>query len=246
LSARKVFTIDKGKKAKKRFLRHRTGDNLIHTTERYKRVFDIAGIKTGNIEVPSFVLSAEERAEAKSFLSERDYKNKRLIAIAPFAMHKTKQWPLNSMKVLLADLDQTSRVHTFLFGGSNDRKNLLDLAAGLNSTTVIAGEFSIRQELAIIAEMDVMISMDSSNLHMAAVSGVKTISLWGGTHPGTGFGPIGSQDHSILQIPLEELPCRPCTVYGKGECKLKEKPFKCLDYIKPHMVLNELKRIEVI
>ncbi len=161
-------------------------------------------------------------------------------------MHLTKQWPLESMKILLLELAKSNKVQTFLFGGKNDRDNLFELTAGLESSTIVAGEFSIRQELALIKEMDVMISMDSSNLHMAAVSGISTISLWGGTHPAMGFGPVGSQDHSIIQIPLEELACRPCTIYGKGNCKLKEEKFKCLNYIKPYMVLDELRRMEVL
>ena len=246
LSGRKVFSIYKGKKAKRRFLRYRIGENLIHTTERYKRVFDNAGIKIADIKSYSFELSPDERAEAKAFLSAPEYQKKKFIALAPFAMHKTKQWPLESMKLLLLELDISNKVHIFLFGGRNDRNDLFELTEGLDSATVIAGEFSLRQELAIIREMDVMISMDSSNLHMAAVSGIRTISLWGGTHPAIGFGPVGSQDHSIIQIPLKELSCRPCTIYGKGDCKLSEEKFKCLYYIKPSMVRDELRRMEVI
>ncbi len=50
ISGRKVFTVNKGKKAKRRFIRDGIGENLIHTTERYKRVFDSAGIKIGDLQ----------------------------------------------------------------------------------------------------------------------------------------------------------------------------------------------------
>lgn len=245
-SGRKIFRIDKGRKAKKRFIRSRTQDKLIHTTERYKRVFYNAGIKIGDLLIPSFTFSSEEISFANKYLSDRKYENRKWIAVAPFAMHPTKQWSVNNIRELLEDLDQTEQAHTFLFGGFNEKKRLIDITDGLGSVSVLAGEFSIRQELSLISMMDVMISMDSSNLHMAAISGIKTISLWGGTHPGIGFGPLGSQGHSIIQIPLEELPCRPCTIYGKGNCKLKEEKFKCLNYIKPYMVIDELRRMDVI
>ncbi len=246
ISGRKVFTIDKGRKAKKRFIRKPEQDDLIHTTERYRRVFDIAGIKTGNPLMTAFVISDKERAFANNYLSGPEFQNKKLIVVAPFAKHLTKQWPISLMKVLLSDLAQTGKVHTFLLGGKNEKESLSDLAAGLDNTTVLAGELTIRQELATMSMMDVMISMDSSNLHMAAVSGIKTISLWGGTHPGIGFGPIGSQSHSIIQIPLEEIECRPCTIYGKGDCRLKENKFKCLYYIRPQMILDELRKMQVL
>jgi ADP-heptose:LPS heptosyltransferase len=87
-----------------------------------------------------------------------------------------------------------------------------------------------------------MIAMDSSNMHMAALTGIKVISIWGGTDSLTGFGAWDQpQDYSI-KIPAEELTCRPCTVFGKGECRRGD--FACMNWLTPESVfkkINDLK-----
>ena len=52
----------------------------------------------------------------------------------------------------------------------------------------IAGTLTLDEELALMSRLDLMIAMDSSNMHMAALAGTKVISIWGGTDPLTGFG----------------------------------------------------------
>ena len=60
--------------------------------------------------------------------------------------------------------------------------------------------------------------MDSGNMHLAALSGVPVLSIWGATHPDAGFGPWGQGEEAILQIPTDELTCRPCSVFGNKPC----------------------------
>lgn len=58
-----------------------------------------------------------------------------------------------------------------------------------------------------------MISMDSSNLHLASLLGGPVVSVWGATHPFVGFS--GNKQPAEYTVQLE-MPCRPCSVYGKG------------------------------
>lgn len=89
-----------------------------------------------------------------------------------------------------------------------------------------------------------MISMDSSNMHMAALSGTKVISIWGGTDPLTGFGAWQQPDEYSIRIPVEELTCRPCTVYGKGTCRRGD--FACMEWLTPEMVFEKLVNLKMI
>ncbi len=54
----------------------------------------------------------------------------------------------------------------------------------------IAGKMSFDEELELIRSLDLMISMDSGNAHLAAMQQIKTITLWGVTHPFAGFAPF--------------------------------------------------------
>ena len=62
-----------------------------------------------------------------------------------------------------------------------------------------------------------MVSMDSANMHLAALAGVPTVSIWGATHPNMGFAPLG-ENHRYVQVDVEELSCRPCSVFGQTPC----------------------------
>jgi ADP-heptose:LPS heptosyltransferase len=43
----------------------------------------------------------------------------------------------------------------------------------------VAGKYSLREELEIINDLDMMLSMDYANMHLASFVGVTVISLWG-------------------------------------------------------------------
>jgi len=79
----------------------------------------------------------------------------------------------------------------------------------------IAGKFSFAEELAIISHMDMMISMDSANMHLASLFGVPVVSVWGATHPFAGFYGWGQPADNAVQI---DLYCRPCSVFGNKPC----------------------------
>ena len=94
-----------------------------------------------------------------------------------------------------------------------------------------------------MSRLDLMIAMDSSNMHMAALTGTKVISIWGGTDPLTGFGAWMQPDDYSIRIPVDELTCRPCTIYGKGECKRGD--FACMNWLTPEIVFRKIEKIDI-
>ena len=101
---------------------------------------------------------------------------------------------------------------------------------------------NLSAELALISRLDLMISMDSSNMHMAALCGTKVISIWGGTDPMAGFGAWMQPDSYSIRIPVEELDCRPCTIYGKGKTR---RDFQCMKRLTPELVFKRMKTLGV-
>ncbi|MCD4769656.1 MAG: glycosyltransferase family 9 protein [Bacteroidales bacterium] len=242
LSGVKISRIKKGRVDKRKFIRKKPIGKLPHTTERYKMAFEEAGVKTGDISTPAFFLTDKENRDAVQFVAGVTGNSGELrIAIAPFARHKTKLWPAEYIPELIRLLNRDFSARFFLFGGGDELSRLEMIATVSDNITIIAGRFDLRQEVAILSLMDVMISMDSSNMHLAALAGIKTVSIWGGTHPDTGFAPVGRQQHLIIGVPSEELECRPCTVYGKGKCKRKNVKYKCLKDISPSFVYRRIK-----
>jgi ADP-heptose:LPS heptosyltransferase len=89
-----------------------------------------------------------------------------------------------------------------------------------------------------------MITMDSSNMHMAALTGTKVISIWGATDPLTGFGAWMQPEDYSVRISSEQLTCRPCTVYGKGKCRRKD--HACMKWLTPEIVFQRIINLDIL
>ena len=56
--------------------------------------------------------------------------------------------------------------------------------------------------------------MDSGNAHIAAMLGVKVVTLWGATHPFAGFSPFNQPEQNALVSDRILFPKLPTSVYG--------------------------------
>lgn len=147
-------------------------------------------------------------------------KSKKWIGIAPFAAHSPKQYPVKLMKKVISKLNAENDIQLFLFGGGKKEvKKLNEIAEGFENCKNVAGRFSFEEELQLISNLNLMLSMDSGNGHLAAMFGVDVVTIWGATHPYAGFAPYGqTKDQQILPN-LEKYPLLPTSVYGNKKVK---------------------------
>ena len=142
-------------------------------------------------------------------------KNKPWIGIAPFAQYDAKVYPLDLMLEVIRLLMQNQAYEVFLFGGGNHEiKQLELLTKDLKYVKVVPGKISFEQELQIISNLDVMLSMDSGNGHIAAIYGVKVVTIFGATHPYAGFQPFNQPKENALVPDRNQFPKLPTSVYG--------------------------------
>jgi ADP-heptose:LPS heptosyltransferase len=142
-------------------------------------------------------------------------KTARLIGIAPFAQYDSKIYPQDLMQIVINELSLNSRNQILLFGGgSAEIEKLNALKNNLDNVIVIAGEISFKQELEIIFNLDLMLSMDSGNAHIAAMYNVPTVTLWGATHPIAGFNPFRQPLINALVSDRAQYPLIPTSIYG--------------------------------
>jgi ADP-heptose:LPS heptosyltransferase len=215
-------TIDKGRADKKALTRkeNKVRRPLMHSVDRYAREFDEAGFTlqpAKPFQFPPFV-SAE--GELNYFLNRQPIEaNSPWLGIAPFAQHQQKMWPFDQFAPLLEQLYQQQPLTIFLFGGGvSEIAQLETLRQRFPQAILVAGQLSLGAELALIRRLNGMLCMDSSNMHMAALSGVPVLSIWGSTHPDAGFGPWGQREESYIQVSPDRLTCRPCSVFGNKPC----------------------------
>ena len=138
--------------------------------------------------------------------------DRKWIGIAPFAAHPGKIYPLDLMQKVVGYLQKQHTV--FLFGhGSKEAAQIHVWAKAYPQVIPHALEMSFSDQLNLIANLDVMISMDSANGHLAANFGVPVITLWGMTHPFLGFSAFGQNNH--LLVDRDKFPKVPTSPYGK-------------------------------
>lgn len=246
LFGKRVIVFDKGRKEKKAFTRkeNKITRPLPHTVERYHRAFEKAGFHFKLLQ-PPYLLPTEESKKliAAWFVKKGLVKNEKWIGLAPFAKHKSKTWPVANYPKLIDSILKQMPAKFFLFGGGDEEIQYFEDLQLLfpEQCVIVAGRLRLPQELTLMHHLDLMVCMDSSNMHLAALSNTHILSIWGGTHPDVGFAPFGKNDEErILQISREELPCRPCSVNGKETCLRGD--FACLNRITPEIVAGKIFR----
>lgn len=206
---KKVVQIDKGRAEKKALTSGIIFQHLKTTHQRYADVFDQLGYQI-DLSNPQFPKKAELTSKLKSFISNSEQK---IIGIAPFAAHQSKMYPLEKMEKVIAQLSKDYNI--ILFGGGNKEVKILnDLETKYDNVKSVAGKLSLEEELDLISNLDVMLSMDSGNGHLAAMLGKKVITIWGVTHPFAGFAPFNQLEDYALLANREQYPLIPTSVYG--------------------------------
>ncbi|NUY80154.1 glycosyltransferase family 9 protein [Flavobacterium sp. MAH-1] len=238
-SGKPVAKIDKGRAEKKALTRaeNKIFKPLKSTFERYADVFRELGFPM-DLSNPEFPKTPELASEVKAITGEKASK---WIGIAPFAAHQGKQYPLDLMAEVVSKLSENTDNKIFLFGaGTDEIKTLESLKSDSQNVIVIAGKLKLSQELNLIANLDVMLSMDSGNAHMAAMFGIPAVTLWGATHPFAGFAPFNQPDSNLIVSDREKFPLLPTSVYGN---KIVEGYQDAMRTISPETVVEKINSV---
>lgn len=234
-----VVAIDKGRREKKALTRRRNKIMLplITTVERYENTFKSAGFDVANDFRSVY---GQKKGDVALFASvasppgESDI----WIAIAPFARHRGKIYPLSLMKEVVRNLAAEPGYRVFVFGfGDEERKQIDDMAEGMPSVVNMARlAVGLEAEMSILSHCRVMLSMDSANQHLAALAGTRVISVWGATHPYCGFLAWNQREEDCIQL---DMTCRPCSVFGDRPCLRDD--YHCLAAICPRTLISKIR-----
>lgn len=232
-----VAYIDKGRKEKKNMIAtKKVSPALKPTTERYMEVFNELGFSAEMVFTNFFEFKERSLYPLRAVIKE---KRGKWIGIAPFSKHAEKIYPLEKMENVIVRLSQQLDTTVFLFGSGSEERNLMQSWADKYSNiTTISGRLNLENELLLISYLDVMISMDSANMHLASLVQVPVISIWGATHPNLGFYGFGQDSENAIQTEIE---CRPCSVFGEIPCFRKD--IACLNWIEEEVIIKKVDHI---
>jgi len=237
---KKTATIDKGRAEKKALTRanNKVFVQLPQVTKRYSDVFEKLGFRI-DLSNPQFPAKAPLSESVASVTGHKG--TDKWIGIAPFAQHRSKIYPLDLMGKALDFLADNPNYKIFLFGGGKSETEMLKKLAGeKDNILVVAGKLKLKQELQLIQHLDVMLSMDSGNAHIAAMLGVKVVTLWGATHPFAGFAPFNQPFDNALVSDREKYPMLPTSVYGNKKIDGYDDAMRT---ISPQEVVNKIEEL---
>ena len=229
LSGQQVATIDKGRKGKKALTRQKDKVLVQQATsfERYAKVLEQLGFPIK----PKFT-----KLDYSAFCEREKVEHETWIGIAPFAKHPAKVYPLEKMEQVIKALSERENTTVFLFGGGDkEKRQIAEHCAKYPNVKAAQSQQGLKGELALMGQLDVMLSMDSANMHLASLVGTRVVSIWGGTHPYAGFLGWNQKESDCVQL---DMPCRPCSVYGNKPCLRGD--YACMNGITPSQITEKL------
>ena len=225
--------VNKGRKEKKLLIRGIKSEPLKLMHRRYAETFEALNIKI-NIDDFSYYKKIKITNHNYAFSS-----NDKLIGIAPFARHKCKEYSLNNIINFIDSLDKSWQI--LIFGApGNEEQKIIKLCNNKSNRHVISSNYNLEQQMAIMSNLDVMISMDSANGHIASLFGIDVITIWGATHPNSGYGPLNQPKENSIVPDLNKFPDLPVTIYG-SDCPAEY--VEVINTIKCERILERLNKI---
>ena len=163
------------------------------------------------------------------------------IGIAPFAAHKGKVYPPEKMQQVIEQLTANCpKARIFLFGRGEQEDQYFKQWCHQMPQCVYVSMYleSMYEELILMSHLNVMLSMDSANMHLASLTAIPVVSVWGATHPYAGFMGFNQSEEDAIQL---DMPCRPCSIFGNKPCQRGD--YACLNDIKPEIIVNKVTNI---
>lgn len=142
-----------------------------------------------------------------------------LIGLNPgAAFGAAKRWMPERFASLADRLMGALNADVLIFGSPEERPLAEEIARAMDHTpTVVAGETSMRQLLALMAQCRLIVTNDSGPMHLAAALGVPLVAIFGSTDE-RATGPAGARQRIVSR----RVECRPC---GLRECPID---FRCM------------------
>jgi heptosyltransferase II len=162
---------------------------------------------------PRLFPSAEDLAAVDTLLHAHRASGERLVALAPGSVWATKRWP--GFPALAQSL--SSRGRMVIVGGHDDRELAAAIAHAAPGAIDATGHLGLLASAELIGRCALLVTNDSLPQHLASAMGTPTVTIYGPTIQGFGFGPLAPQS---IAVGHEFLTCRPCHPHGPPECPL--------------------------
>lgn len=186
--------------------------------------------------IPNLVISTHEQKFRDEFFFSSQVKDGLRIGIHPGAKSELRRWSLQNFQSIAQWLADTKKMNLVIFTDESGYGLELTTRGDFDNNSLVFGG-SLRQLIAVISGLDLLLCNDTGVMHIAAALGIPTVAIFG---PGDQrhIGPYGA-GHTIVEIP--DVSCRPCF----DRC-IQPRPF-CIQDISLEQVQEALRnKIDVL
>lgn len=162
------------------------------------------------------------------------------IALCTKSTMKFRDWDIKYFDKLIKKTNNVYDSTFYIVGNSKEEVQNAKFLTDNNKNVDIrnlCGKTSLLETKELLSKMDLVVSVDTSIVHLAAVSNIPTISFYGVSLPIKS----GGINHKFVAMFSNEK-CSPCDEKYYAN-KLSCEYAKCLYNITPDMVLNKIKEI---
>ena len=233
LHGAKIARLDREKPKRRALVNHKSNEPVTPIHERYRNAFRQLGFEAPD----NFTHLYEGRDWPTSPIVLNKEEGQRWIAVSPFSSHEGKAYPLELMEQVIAELTKHENYRIFLMGGGKSEKIALRPIARKYKNVVSMAEVKHKfiDEYALLGNCDLMLTMESANMHLASLVDLQAMTIWGPTSPSCGYLGYNQVEEDDIQLDMD---CRPCSITGDKPCRYGD--YRCLKNISPEYIVQHV------
>lgn len=203
-----------------------------HEVHRYLHLVRVGLGVAGTPEPVAPDVHPPHRERMRAWLGARRRRRGPLVALAPGAAYgPAKEWPVAHWAALVDLLADRHDAECVLVGAPSERARCEEAAGRSRAGALVAaGETSVGELVALLAEAAAFAGNDSGAMHVAGALGRPTVGIFGSTSPAR-TSPLGAR----TRVLYERAACSPCLA---RTCRFGH--YDCLTRIAPEAVLGAL------
>jgi heptosyltransferase II len=234
LGAPQNITYNKKHGLRSNIVKKLTHKTIGSTTELYASVLDKMGIPY-KLPRPVLIPLRQKDPLMRDAFKEKRESRRIFVGVFPGANHITKIYPIEQMSAVLSSLPDDWKLCFVFMGGIQEKTINTILKKSVKYPSIdLTGQLDFLNLAYIVSELDLVISMDSGPMHLAAALEKPQVAIFGATHTKLGFGP---QNPKAIVIE-NNIKCQPCSLHGGDKCPKGH--FKCMKDINPKEVVKAM------
>jgi heptosyltransferase-2 len=185
---------------------------------------------------PKLGASAADEERASELLRDAG----RFVVLAPSSVWATKRWPGEKFGELALRIQKELGLATVIVGSEEDKAATQAVLEKAPASLDFTGKTSLGALKSVLSKADLVVSNDSSPLHIAIAMGTKVVGVFGPTTKELGFFPLAPAGRAAV-AEVKELECRPCGLHGHDRCPLGH--FRCMLDLEVNQVFGEVSQL---